>query len=387
LSHQQRHGRNRQPASKVIMTSKLRSVLSQELTAKLAALGTQLGPSDRELENVLAELAALSPHLIVRASREIAQAAGLRWWPSSKSPSLEWHFGSLAYRHGLLRKNPEFAWLFLFDGNGYVREAALNALNSPPSSSFFFSALAWRLNDWVLAVRQAAQRCTERVLHRTAADVAATAALYLLSRRLAWGRWSDEAKALDKVFERKDVMAGIALQLALQPTGPRATLLRHALRYPAIDEYLPSIASTGIQPSVRAVAYTCLISGNAAWTVGFEWAWIDKVYGLRRRVPKLETRQIQRTNSVADVIKEAIRDKSNVVRIVAADGLIAARSQLPDAEELITRLARLTIEVRRSGSALTSCCDIPFQGRHRDPVAHTAVRRALSRRNRDSPLE
>ena len=106
-----------------------------------------------------------------------------------------------------------------------------------------------------------------------------------------------------------------------------------------MDKHLPRLASTAIQPAVRAVAYRCLMSGKATWTIGFEWAWVDKVYGLRKRVPKLETREIQRTDSVAEIIKEAIRDKSNVVRIVAADGLIAAQSQLPNAEELIARLA------------------------------------------------
>ena len=80
----------------------------------------------------------------------------------------------------LLEINHDYAWLFLFHPNGYVREAALDSLNNPPTSPFFFAALAWRLNDWVPAVRQAAQRCAERVLYRTAADVAATAALYLL---------------------------------------------------------------------------------------------------------------------------------------------------------------------------------------------------------------
>jgi len=321
------------------MISKRRPVLSPELTAKLRALGTELGPSDRELETVLADLAAFPPDLIVRASREISRAVGLHWWPTARSLTLEWHFGSLSYRHELMRKNPEYAWLFLFDGNGYVREAALNSLNTPPRSPFFFSALAWRLNDWVRAVRQAAERCSERVLHRTAADVTATAALYLLSRRLVWGRWSDEGKALDKTFEREDVMADLALELAQRSAGPLASCLRHALRYPTMDKHLPRLASAAIQPSVRAVAYRCLISGKAAWTIGFEWAWTDKVYGLRRRVPKLETREIQRTGSVADIIKAAIRDKSNVVRIVAADAVISARSQLPDADELIARLA------------------------------------------------
>jgi hypothetical protein len=134
-------------------------------------------------------------------------------------------------------------------------------------------------------------------------------------------------------------MAGLASKLMQHSTGPLANCLRHALRYPAMDKHLRSLASAAIQPSVRAVAYRCLMSGKATWTVGFEWAWIDKVYGLRRRVPKLETREIQRTDSVAEIFKAAIRDKSNVVRIVAADGLIAARSQLPDTEELIARLA------------------------------------------------
>jgi len=321
------------------MISKRRLVLSPELTAKLSALGTELGPSDRDLENVLADLAALSPQLTVRASREITHAVGLHWWPTSRSITLEWHFGSLSYRHELMRKNPEYAWLFLFDGNGYVREAALNSLSTPPRSAFFFSALAWRLNDWVRAVRQAAERCSERVLHRTASDVAANAALYLLDRHLVWGRWSNESKALDRTFEREDVMADLALQIAQRSTGPLSNCLRHALRYPTMDKHLPRLASAAIQPSVRAVAYRCLISGKAAWTIGFEWAWIDKVYGLRRRVPKLETREIQRTGSVADIIKAAIRDKSNVVRIVAADAVISARSQLPDADELIARLA------------------------------------------------
>jgi len=254
--------------------------------------------SDHELRQVLAELASLPANLVVRASREIAREARLGWWQPENLPLrvvavgparlfwtrlknalwLEWPSPS---EQALLKRNNDFAWLFLFHPSGHVREAALDCINSAPTSPFFFAALAWRLNDWVQPVRRAAERCAERVLHRTAADVAATAALYLLGRRLAWGRWSDEAKALDKVFERKDVMAGIALRLTRQPTGALATYLRQALRYPAIDEHLPRIASTAIQPSVRAVAYRCLISGKAAWTVGFEWAWIDKVYGLR----------------------------------------------------------------------------------------------------------
>jgi len=340
------------------MTSQLRPVLPPSTSSRLSALGTRLGRkrSDHELRQVVTELSALPANLVVRASREIARDARLGWRQPYQLPSRVVAAGT-AYRvwmrlkqalwfewpspseQALLKRNNDFAWLFLFHPSGHVREAALDCVNSPPTSPFFFSSLAWRLNDWVQPVRQAAERCAERVLHQTASDVAANAALYLLDRHLAWGRWNNEFRALDKTFEREDVMADVALQLAQRSTGPLANCLRHALRYPAMDKHLPRLASAAIQPSVRAVAYRCLISGIAAWPVGLEWAWIDKVYGLRRRVPKLETREIQRTNSAADIIKAAIHDRSNIVRIVAADAVISVRSQLPDADQLIARLA------------------------------------------------
>ncbi len=168
------------------MALHLRPVLPPPLAAKLAALGTRLG--DRELEDVLADLSTLPANLIVRANQEIATAARLGWWQTQMGFSLGRLFGS-SNEQQLLRKRPDYAWLFLFHPNGYVREAALDCINNPPTSPFFFSALAWRLNDWVGPVRQAAERCAERVLHQTVADVAANAALYLLDRRLAWGRW------------------------------------------------------------------------------------------------------------------------------------------------------------------------------------------------------
>jgi len=321
----------------MVMALHLRPVLPPPLAAKLAALGTRLG--DRELEDVLADLSTLPANLIVRANQEIATAARLGWWQTQMGFSLGRLFGS-SNEQQLLRKRPDYAWLFLFHPNGYVREAALDCINNPPTSPFFFSALAWRLNDWVGPVRQAAERCAERVLHQTVADVAANAALYLLDRRLAWGRWSDEPKVLDSVFGRKDVIAALAMQLQEHSTGPLATCLRNTLRYPNVDEHLLCLAANAVQPSVRAVAYQCLIFGTATWSVGFEWAWIDKVYGLRRRVPKLDRRDIQRTRSVADLIREAVRDKSPFVRRVAADALIAARSKLPDEEALIAHLAK-----------------------------------------------
>ena len=331
-----------------------RSVLPPPLIAKLSVLSGRLwhGRADPELNDVLAELSALPANLVVHASDEIASAAsiagrqpslhivaadGPRWWrPWTRSPRVT---GRPISARVLLNENPDYAWFFLFHPSGFIREAALDSINDPPTSAFFFATLAWRLNDWVGPVRQAAQRCAERVLHRTSADIAAKAALYLLDRRLVWSRWTDEANVLDPVFERRDVIAGLAAHLQEQPTGAVATCLRSASRYPGIDEHLPRIAAAAVQPSVRAVAYQWLIAGKATWLVGFEWAWVDKVYGLRRRLPVLASRNIRATRSAAEWIRQGIHDKSPLVRTVAADALVGARAQVADADALIAVLA------------------------------------------------
>jgi hypothetical protein len=239
----------------------------------------------------------------------------------------------------LLAANADLAWLFLFHPSGYLREAALYHITTPPTSPFFLSALAWRLNDWAEPVRQAAKRCVKHVAPDIAAAVAGDAAVYLLERRFVWGRWRDEGNILDLVFTRDDVLAALATRLQEQSTGPLAACLRHALRYPGMDQHLPRLAKAAVQPSVRAAAYKCLISGKATWPVGFEWSWIDKVYGLRRRIPTLEARDIQRDRPAADFVAAGIRDKSSFVRKVVADAMIAVRSQIPNEEKLVAQLA------------------------------------------------
>src|SRR3954447_19748412 len=166
------------------MTSQPRSVLPPSISSKLSALGTRPGrkQSDHELGQVLLELSALSAHLVVRASREIAREAHLGWGQPQMRPlrvvvvgparlvwmrlkkALEWPSRGVPCGQELLKSNNDFAWLFLFHPSGHLREAALDCINSPPTSPFFFSSLAWRLNDWVQPVRQAAERCAERVL-------------------------------------------------------------------------------------------------------------------------------------------------------------------------------------------------------------------------------
>ncbi|WP_161851220.1 hypothetical protein [Bradyrhizobium sp. CCBAU 051011] len=338
------------------MSSPARPILSPSLSVKLAALATRPA-TKRELDDILTELAALPAHLVVRASGEIATRAGLGWWQPERRPRqvIPTHRASLSFQRikdrlwpkpvlfpsdrELLAANADLAWLFLFHPSGYLREAALYHITTPPTSPFFLAALAWRLNDWAEPVRQAAKRCVKHVAPDIAAAVAGDAAVYLLERRFVWGRWRDEGNILDLVFTRDDVLAALATRLQEQSTGPLAACLRHALRFPGMDQHLPRLAKAAVQPSVRAAAYKCLISGKATWPVGFEWMWIDKVYGLRRRTPVLHTRTIQRDRLSADFVKTGIRDKSPFVRKAAADAMIAVRSEIPDEGSLIAHLS------------------------------------------------
>jgi hypothetical protein len=307
-----------------------RSALPPTLSAQLAALARRHTPSD--LQDVLTGFSALPAGLVVDASSELSTAI------RPQNPSLLEQLSTKSERQ-LLKINPDYAWLLLFHYSGYEREAALEAIEVPPNSPFFFSALAWRLNDWVEPVRQAAVRCAERVLPRISPDVAATAAPYLLDRRFVWGRWTEEPKVLDAVFRRADVMAALAMRMQEQQTGPFASCLRHALRYPEIDEHLPNLAVAAVQPSVRAAAYQCLISGRATWPVGYGWTWVNKIYGLRKRTRTLGSRDIQIASPAVEWIRKGIHDRSVLVRRIAADAMVGARAQIPDADRLIAVLA------------------------------------------------
>jgi len=342
------------------MANRSKSVLPAALAERLARLKPNKGTdSGQELKEVLDELAQLPPESIVRASNEIATSARLGRWLSRNAPmrvvprgrfsfSLPLSWKVFAFdrikddppsERDLLKINPDYAWLFLFHPNGHIREAALRHISTPPRSPFFLSALAWRLNDWVGQVRQAARHCIERIGAGLSPEVAAETGLYLLSRRLIWGRWRDEAQTLSLILAREDVIAAIADRLRTRTNGPMAACLRNALQHPGIDRHLPALAARAIQPSVRAIAYQCLISGKAPWPIGHEWIWVDRVYGLRRRIPKFETRELRRDHAAATYVADGLRDRSAFVRKIVADAMIVARSDLPDERHLVALIA------------------------------------------------
>ncbi len=319
------------------MTTRSRTVLSTALTAKLSALASTRENWDDELPAILADLSAVPHHLVVLASREIALAARLGWEPLLMDRLIGAFTDEPIYVRdlALMRRAPNYAWIFLFHPSGHVREAALDSLQRPPESAFFLAAVAWRLNDWAEPVRRAAARYVQRVQRQIVPEVAASSAPYLLDRRHSWGRWSREADLLDDVFGRPDVLPIIAGFLQRTANGSLAKYLRLLARNPAIDQYLPALAASAIQPQVRAIAYRSLLTGNVTWFAGYEWQWIDKVYGIRKRVPKLDHRPLQDIALPPDLFWQAARDASVIVRRAATDALIASRAAVPDEDRLI----------------------------------------------------
>lgn len=275
----------------------------------------------------------IEPESLTKAEGDIVHLTELYRRPTE--PSLMARFiGRCRTHEEQLRSVANLEHLFVFHRDGRLREAALRKFDGPISSPFMFVALAWRLNDWVAEVRAAAAQCARRCFPQTSPEIIARAALVLLRRRSTWGRWSAEQELLDITFARPEVVSSLASLLIRRPIGPNATLLRTALRDPAIDFELPRIAADAIQPATRAVAFQALIAGKASWPDGWHYRWIDKSMGRRRAETVFATRPITIDVSPDAVIRQALADPSGVVRSVAMSGLIHHREVIADASAI-----------------------------------------------------
>jgi hypothetical protein len=243
-----------------------------------------------------------------------------------------------ARTHATMRQFPSLAWLLAFHGDGYIRQAALEALSVPPATASQFITIALRLNDWVPEVRKAAREAAARLFANAAPEVVAAAAPYLLSRRYLWERWDDEAIVLDEALGRTDVAAELATRLGELKTGPAGITLRMALRFQSLDPYLPDLATRAAHPAARATALEAIIRGQARWATGFERAWVDKRYGIEKQIPVLASRPINLAVDIESFVRAGLKDPFVAVRKVAADGLYERRKSMSDALPLARSL-------------------------------------------------
>jgi len=317
------------------------SVLPAELQRSLVRLcdGIRASRIDRyELTAVISSLSRLPADTYLQAAREIVDIGELYRWHEPKRFLLRIVHSQSDY--ALLSKTPGLEYLYLFHGNGYLRERALAKIDGPLKSAFYFNSIAYRLNDWVEPVRQAALACATRVFPQTSAAVIAEAAFVLLERMRHWQRGAKEALILEETFSRPDVVAQLAALIKTATTGSPSRVLTNVLRRDQMDAYLLDLSRAALQPSVRAVALSCLIQGYAVWPDGFRREWIDKSMGHFRRVIAYQQRELSHKAPVASLIAQGAADKAAMVRRVAADGLVQYRKTLSNLDELVSIFAQ-----------------------------------------------
>jgi hypothetical protein len=325
-----------------IFGNRRRTVLPDVLQYDLERIGHQIQagrikPTD--LDRCLERLSELPASTVVQAASDINFAASL--WSHYLRRSFRAALLNLfrADDSTLLERTPGLEYLYLFHSNGYLREAALRKISEPIESPFLFSAVTYRLNDWVRPVREAAVQCAKRVFLLTDANIIADAALYLLSQKALWQRGQAEITVLDATMSRPDVVECLVSRLLNAATGTPSRVLLASLRDKAIDPYLDVLSLKAVQPSVRAAALSVLIKSQAKWAVGYDRQWIDKSMGQSRRILRFESRVVIHNLNLQALIERGASDRSAQVRKVAMQALIDEAGFWMSMKDCIAKLA------------------------------------------------
>jgi hypothetical protein len=115
-----------------------------------------------------------------------------------------------------------------------------------------------------------------------------------------------------------------------------AGALRGALRFGLLDNHLLSVSRTAKRPEFRAIALKAIINSEVTWVAHYERRWVDKTYGITRRVPILARRAIPQPAPLDVLIRQGAADRSPLVRRVAAHCLVQHAASLTDIKQLMT---------------------------------------------------
>jgi hypothetical protein len=249
---------------------------------------------------------------------------------------------------------PSLAWIWLFHGNGYCREAALKHLPDEPLSSFYLTALFWRSNDWVSQVRAAAEQQLSRVLQNVSVEVATDTAVFLFHRLGNWTRMSPEAFGqVAALLQRQDVQEELIRRFTAGTDDCRTSEMNACLRFDFLDSHLPALARNSKNPAIRRLALRVLQNGYVEIPLDVHTVITDKIYGKYKLVRNAEHRSIAEYKDLPSLIRVALADKSVFVRRMAADGLIMHRTSFQDVDALAkTLLADRKASIRERGEFL-----------------------------------
>lgn len=223
----------------------------------------------------------------------------------------------------VLKTYPELSYLYLFHGNGWLRQAALDNLNYAPTCSFEIAAIVHRLNDWVPQVRDAALNCCQRLFGSIPPNIAAQTSPYILEKLWVYKRWGEAEKNILKEFVFKpDVISSLAKILRGQGVGNIGSICRLAFQRAGLECHLEELAFCASQPIVRSIAYQVLLSKRVSWPTGFKRIWIDRSAGKSQLEIALDSRPISHDIDIEFLLEKGAADRAVVVRRVVAQELI-----------------------------------------------------------------
>lgn len=323
------------------------SVLPTEAQRALKGLGEDLFEklvSEERIKTIRQSLSEVDVWQFRRAKTEIWRCGNLRSWPRTPFRSRK-RFAKIINLYEVtpkrareqnatfnrnVERNPDLAFILIFDAYGYVREAATKAIDEPLHSPLEVLALFDLMNNWVREVRDAATQTVAHVFPLTDAKVLSKAMETLVFFMPEWGRWDKtRVEALIKDTMRPDIVGELVSRLIAGRARRSGALYAYLQRFDCIDAYHQNIFERARQPHLRAMALNILLRQRAKWVVGQKRMAIDKVFNQYKSAAIYDCRSRPfdkelRTQSTS----RALTDKSALVRSMAAQFLIDYPAEL-----------------------------------------------------------
>lgn len=308
------------------------SVLTPKCQKNIFTIGRTLKSgalTKNQIEEFRDNISLIPPSSMPRAAEEIKDIANLyrTFKTNEHEVFVVSRFKRFWQNRGSLKPKPQLVpengWIFIFHGDGYLRQKALQALISKPASPFEFVAIVYRLNDWVENIRSEAFEYAKLRFPETSSNIIAESAFFLLEQAEYLTRWDEESKGiLDATLYRPDVLNSLKDKFLKIRPGRIAYILSQLLKKPEFDCHLQDIALKSELPQVRAVALDALINKRATWSIGHKKQWVNKIYNIRRWQRVYETRDIEHSLDIDELLSLSANDTSAAVRKVVATSII-----------------------------------------------------------------
>ncbi|MBL1436469.1 MAG: hypothetical protein COB08_009755 [Rhodobacteraceae bacterium] len=292
----------------------------------------------KALDMVALSFKSLPPEITPHAMLEIRSIAEL--WPFQRpyaplSPRA--YLEKIDHEVSKLDAAPKLAMLYLFHGDGRLRQAALHRITPSMLSPFLFAALTTRLNDWARPVRQEAATSMARICTAETLARIAPAIPYLCLQSKTWQRWKEQSAAYEKIEATPEVAEYMAQHLRTSLHGPLPRQCRAMLRHDIFDAHLLELAHTAATPNVRAIALGALLNQRASWMIGRQKRWVDKFYGISRMDPIWAHRTITIPVSIPDLVYFGAQNRAAAVRRIVAYWLLKTDKPYPEAVALLSK--------------------------------------------------